>query len=166
MSFQGRYPVEQLPLFVYGTFRREQQNYMLLRGHTLSEEPAFVQGMSLYSLRAYPFGVWGSHRVIGELMIINPRIYYSLLAKLDRVEGHDPQAESWIFRREQCLVTTEHQDGVRAWVYIGNADYVAMQPHIFVPHGDWTRYRRELIMGTRFGRFVPANSSNESPAVE
>jgi gamma-glutamylcyclotransferase (GGCT)/AIG2-like uncharacterized protein YtfP len=142
----------QLPLFVYGTLRHGQENYALLRGNTLSEIPARIERMALYSLRAYPMIVEGESVVHGELMTLHPRIYSRLLADLDQLEGYRPGKESRFERVERCVGTTSGAQ-VTAWVYVGSAQILAAEAHILIPHGDWRRYRHELIEGTRFGHF-------------
>jgi gamma-glutamylcyclotransferase (GGCT)/AIG2-like uncharacterized protein YtfP len=133
---------EQLPLFVYGTLRHGQENYSLLRGNTVAETPAVIERMALYSLRAYPMIVEGDSVVCGELMTLHPRIYTRLLADLDQLEGYEPGIDR-----------TEGRTELAAWVYVGDARILAQEPHILVAHGDWRRYRHELIQGTRFGGF-------------
>src|SRR5207237_5097335 len=87
---------EQLPLFTYGTLRRGQENYALLRGLTLSEISATLEGVALYSLYAYPMivegGADGDAVVHGVLVTLHPRVYSRLLDDLDQLEGFRPDA--------------------------------------------------------------------------
>jgi gamma-glutamylcyclotransferase (GGCT)/AIG2-like uncharacterized protein YtfP len=143
---------EQLPLFVYGTLRHGQENYSLLRGNTVAEVPARIEQMALYSLRAYPMILDGDSVVYGDLMTLHPRIYSRLVADLDLLEGYRPDRDSR-FQRVQRCVKTESGSEVKAWIYVGNVRVLQDEAHILVPHGDWRRYRYELIQGTRFGHF-------------
>jgi gamma-glutamylcyclotransferase (GGCT)/AIG2-like uncharacterized protein YtfP len=152
MQAQAIQPVDQLPLFVYGTLRRGQENYSLLRGNTLAELPAFLEGMALYSLRSYPMIVEGESVVRGELLTLHPRVYIRLLADLDQLEGYIPGQPSRFQRMERCI-QTENGTRMLAWVYVGDVNILEHEPHVAIPHGDWCRYRHELIQGTRFGHF-------------
>ncbi|MEP7289981.1 MAG: gamma-glutamylcyclotransferase family protein, partial [Chloroflexota bacterium] len=44
----------ELPVFVYGSLRRDQKNYFLLRGKTVSEQPATLDRMGFYRFGGYP----------------------------------------------------------------------------------------------------------------
>ncbi|MCC7448904.1 MAG: gamma-glutamylcyclotransferase [Anaerolineae bacterium] len=152
---------DQLPLFTYGTLRRGQENYMLLRGNTLAEIPARIEGVALYSLRAYPMLIDGDGMVHGDLMTLHPRIYSRLMADLDQLEGYYPDRESR-FVRMQRVVRTEGGADVLAWVYMGSVRILDTEPHVLIPHGDWCRYRHDLVRGTRFGRFAAQPESDEN----
>jgi gamma-glutamylcyclotransferase (GGCT)/AIG2-like uncharacterized protein YtfP len=152
---------EQLPLFVYGTLRRNQENYVLLRGHILVEVPATITGMTLYSLMAYPVMIEGgegdpvqseSPVVHGELMTIHPRVYTRLLDDLDQLEGYRPGEDTFYKRVVRCVRTAGGAE-VHAWLYLGERRFLEHVPHTHIPHGDWGRFRHDLIHGLRFGRF-------------
>src|SRR5215213_591860 len=143
--------LEQLPLFTYGTLRRGQENYALLRGNTLNEIPATLEGVALYSLYAYPMIVEGNSVVHGELLTLHPRLYSRVLGDLDQLEGFQPDAaDGSRFRRIERHVKTDNGVTVLAWVYVGNPSVLLNEPHVQIPHGDWCRYRHDLIRGTRF----------------
>lgn len=152
---------DQLPLFVYGTLRRNQENYVLLRGHTLAEIPATITGMTLFSLLAYPVMIEGSEGdpahaeasvVHGDLMTIHPRVYTRLLADLDQLEGYRPGEDTFYKRVVRCVRTAGGTE-VNAWLYLGERRFLQHVPHTHIPHGDWSRFRHDLIHGLRFGRF-------------
>ncbi len=123
-----------------------------MRGNTLTEISATLEGMALYSLRAYPMIVAGESKVHGELVTLHPRVYTRLLTDLDQLEGYTPGQPSRFERVQRC-VQTESGTKMLAWVYVGDATILEREAHVFIPHGDWCRYRHELIQGTRFGRF-------------
>jgi gamma-glutamylcyclotransferase (GGCT)/AIG2-like uncharacterized protein YtfP len=152
---------EQIPLFVYGTLRHGQENYMLLRGNTLSEIPATISGMVIYSLSTYPVIVEGESVVHGDLMTIHPRSYSRVLEDLDQLEGYRPGDESCFYRRVVRCVKTASGHEVRAWLYLGRLDLIARRPHTLVAHGDWCRYRHDLVRSTRFARFAEEDHVKE-----
>ncbi len=156
--------LDQLPLFVYGTLRHDQENYMLLRGNTIAEIPATIPQMALYSLRAYPIIVEGESVVHGELMTLHPQVYSRLLADLDQLEGYRPGKESRFYRMQRP-VRSQSGAAFCAWVYVGDHRILGQEPHVLIPHGDWSRYRHELIRSLRFGGFElstkPDSSSKE-----
>ncbi len=154
---------EPFPFFFYGTLRRGQQNYMLLRGHTESEEPAFAYQMELYSLGAFPMMVQGIEAVRGELVRLQPAVYHQLLGVFDHLEGYRPEVpEECLYHRELISVIPEaNAQPVWAWAYIGNINQIRSRC-IHVPQGDWVQYRVNLMKKTRFGRFMPSQHSPES----
>jgi gamma-glutamylcyclotransferase (GGCT)/AIG2-like uncharacterized protein YtfP len=137
---------------------------MLLRGHTLAEIPATIRGMMLYSLKAYPVMIEGSESeqsdpgqsevpvVHGELMAIHPRVYTELLQDLDQLEGYRPGEDTFYRRVVRCVRTAGGAE-VQAWLYLGEMRFLEHIPHTHIPHGDWCRFRHDLIHGLRFGRF-------------
>lgn len=155
----------QLPLFVYGTFRHGQQNYARLRGHTIREEPAYVVGMSLYSLQAYPVAVPGERTLIGELFTLNPTVYQQLLPQLDELERSHPACLNCMFRRVVCRAQVPSRRSVAAWIYLGNPDTID-EHCLLIPHGDWVRHCGELMQQTRFGRYLPDGSDESHDLTE
>lgn len=147
---------EQFPFFFYGTLRHDQENYMLLRGRTVSEQAAQISDMELYSLKTYPVMVGGVGTVHGELMWLYPRFYHEMVAEFDQLEGYQPtDPEAGLFRRVLLTVCAESGLQVRAWAYLGNDSLLeTFSFRVKVPEGDWVAYRNRLIMGTRFGRFI------------
>jgi gamma-glutamylcyclotransferase (GGCT)/AIG2-like uncharacterized protein YtfP len=150
----------ELPLFVYGTLRHGQENYMLLRGHTVAEIPAVLDRAVMYSLQAFPVITQGDSTVHGELMTLHPQAYWRVLADLDQLEGYNPNDALSFYRRVARYVRTESGIDVLAWVYMGNERFVIQRPNVLVPDGDWCRYRREVVRSTRFARFA-SNSTYE-----
>lgn len=139
------------PLFVYGTLRRGQENYTLLRGYTVSETPSYVDGLSLYALNAYPIAVPGPDSIIGELMTLNPKVYARLLNKLDEIEYNTGRAQGLLFRTT-CTVLTA--TGPRtAWIYRARSADLSEQSRI--KHGDWVRYQLDRITDTRLRHYLP-----------
>ncbi|MFQ3535046.1 MAG: gamma-glutamylcyclotransferase family protein [Aggregatilineales bacterium] len=144
----------QTPIFAYGTLRPGERNYMrLLCGYTVSEFPAEVDHMRLYSLGAFPVMLDaepdGGVTVKGEVMVLHPAHYPRLLAELDRLEGYNPnvsqsESELGLYRRVRRRVRLGGGAEAWAWLYIGNPEVLASHPHTEIPHGDWLRHQREL----------------------
>lgn len=147
-------PGDEYPLFVYGTLRRSQENYTLLRGYTLDEQPAWIEGYTLYVVNAYPAVSPGPHTVFGDLLRINPHVYDKVLARLDDFE----QAACWpkigTLQRHLCQVKTASGRGW-AWLYQA-AEARTLAAGQLVPSGDWIRYQMERIANTRLHRYSDA----------
>jgi gamma-glutamylcyclotransferase (GGCT)/AIG2-like uncharacterized protein YtfP len=116
---------EQLPFFVYGTLRCGEVNHFLLEGKTLSQQPAYADGLHLYSLGWYPLVLTASegyNRVIGEVMTIKPELYDHTVQILDQLEAYfpaDPAKSDYL--RVPYPVTLQTGEPVRAWIYLGQA---------------------------------------------
>jgi len=149
----SRYRRLQLPVFAYGTLRRGESNYWLLRGCTVKELPASLDNALLYALRTYPVLVESaeaSASVSGELMIIHPASYAGIIPEMDDLEGVNPGATpeeqaSALYRRVKRLVRFPSGARAWAWVYVGNAPVLAQLQHELIPGGDWVRYRRDRL---------------------
>jgi gamma-glutamylcyclotransferase (GGCT)/AIG2-like uncharacterized protein YtfP len=138
----------QLPFFVYGTLRPGQANYrLLLKGYTVAEIPAKIEGMALYSLRTFPIIVdAGPDSVVqGDLMVVHPVHYEQAVRALDHLEGYDPalDPESSLYRRVRRQVLLDTGGSALAWVYLGNRALLSDYMHAPIPDGDWLRYQRE-----------------------
>jgi gamma-glutamylcyclotransferase (GGCT)/AIG2-like uncharacterized protein YtfP len=164
MSYQTEDTETHYPFFVYGTLRRGQENYMLMRGRTVFEQPASLPEMDLFSLRTYPVMVAGSGTVHGELMTLHPRFYHEMVVELDQLEGASCNVED-LFERRLVSVCLESGANTQAWAYVGRIESLHERGyHVAVPEGNWVAYRERLIRGTRFGRFVLNGNGFQSPA--
>lgn len=148
MSFRAERPRQkralQLPIFVYGTLRRGQANYFLLRGYTLKEIPASVTGMALYSLHKFPMIVEAEPEsiVYGDLIVIHPGVYSRILADLDRLEGYDPATDSGLYRRIKRRIMLNPSAEAWAWLYLGNLETHSHLLPELIPDGDWAQFQR------------------------
>ncbi|MGH2690352.1 MAG: gamma-glutamylcyclotransferase family protein, partial [Actinomycetota bacterium] len=109
------------PFFVYGTPRRGQGNYRLLRGRTVSEHPARLPGYALHAA-GLPYVVAGraDDLVAGDLMFVRPSHYAEILGVLDQLEGYTPGRPGLY---ERIAATARYRLGgqdraVEAWVYL------------------------------------------------
>lgn len=141
----------QLPLFVYGTLRRGQPNYMIIRGYTVRERSAVVHGFDLYVTSSYPVAIPGSSTLIGELIELESMVYSHLLDLLDEIEGTNPRFASGLLQRFLCEAHTE-QGPVTAWMY--HAESLDGYRAACIPHGDWVKYQAERLGNTRFKNYV------------
>ena len=138
--------LDQPPIFVYGSLRHGMENYGILRGRTLSEVHARLEGVQMYSLGWYPMLVEAddTHTVKGELMILHPQHYSRVLEALDQLEGYDENhPEHSLYVRVRCPVFSRSGRGVTAWVYMGRSATVSQRNGELVRGGDWVRYREE-----------------------
>ncbi|NDJ85138.1 MAG: gamma-glutamylcyclotransferase [Chloroflexi bacterium] len=146
---------EKYPFFFYGTLRRGQPNYALLRSNTSIEEPALAPQMELYSLGNFPMMVPGDHTVRGELVTLEHRIYDQLKERIDYLEGFRPFVAGECLYQRNLIQVVREADGERvwAWAYVGTRDFV-LGRYPQVPGEDWTAHQMNIMMNTRFARFV------------
>jgi gamma-glutamylcyclotransferase (GGCT)/AIG2-like uncharacterized protein YtfP len=127
------------PFFVYGTLRRGQGNYRLLRGRTISEHEAVLPGHALHAAGLpYVVPAGAGDLVVGELMFVRPSAYADVLATLDGLEGYRPGRTSLYERiaaRAQYRCGDEDR-AVEAWVYLAGAHFTPSSA-TFVASGDW-----------------------------
>ena len=137
--------VGQHPVSVYGTLRKGQSAYHLLRGRTASETKTRVPYFNMY---LKPDQTWWSfiipssssaRSVVVERMVIKPVYYHSTLANLDKWERFDPRKPLADQNYNRKLVTD--QDGKRSWAYVGASkisNYLT-KSGIRVTSGDYLR---------------------------
>ncbi len=140
------------PLFVYGTLRRTQENFTLLRGYVMEAQPAAITGYALYHVNGCPIIVPGDHTVFGELLRFKPAVYTRVLAQLDDLERSAGRPAAGELHRALSVVQTGAEDTM-AWLY--RAD--GMPPGadaILIPHGDWVKHQLGRITNTRLNRYI------------
>ena len=138
---------EQLPVFVYGTLRRDCGNHQYhLEGRTIAEMPATLKDAFMVNLGVCPmiFKEQGS-TVIGELMYIREDLYSYTLKALDRLEGYHPERRPDYnnYVRERVAVKLDDGRTVDAWVYFGNEHATYCSADRRVASGDWKRFVQE-----------------------
>ncbi|MGH2690622.1 MAG: gamma-glutamylcyclotransferase family protein [Actinomycetota bacterium] len=132
------------PFFVYGTLRREQGNYRLLRGRTVSEHPATLPGYALHAAGLpYVVAAGADDLVVGELMFVRPSHYAEILGTLDQLEGCTLGRPGLY---ERIAASARYRLGgqdraVEAWVYLAG-DHFRPSPTSLVASGDWLGGRR------------------------
>lgn len=150
----GSNEAEQHPFFFYGTLRHGQENYTLLRDYTISELPAHTDHMALYALGSFPMMVPGDGTVYGELTSIFPHLYHFMLEKIDLLEGYRPYVNHCLYHRQLIPVQLEATgETIEAWAYVGGDECLAPSA-LRVNEGDWVKHRNDLILKTRFARYI------------
>nr|WP_256449140.1 SH3 domain-containing protein [Paeniglutamicibacter quisquiliarum] len=135
----------QHPVAVYGTLRKGQSAYHLLRGRTTSETRTRIANFNMY---LKPDQTWWSfiipssssaRSVVVERMDIRPASYRATLADLDKWERFDPRKPLADQNYNRKLVTDK--DGKRSWAYVGASkisNYL-VKNGIRVTSGDYLR---------------------------
>lgn len=153
---------QQYPFFFYGTLRRGQENYTLIRNYTVSELSAYVDNMALYAMGSFPMMVPGASPVYGELTTIFPHLYHFMLEKIDLLEGYRPYVNHCLYHRQLVSVQLDATSKpIQAWSYIGGQECLAPNASR-VTEGDWVEYRNNLILQTRFARYITTTKPHNS----
>lgn len=111
--------MSQLPLFAFGTLRREKPNHSILEGAfdkclsaTLRDFRRAVAPHGFPAIVRCPLA-----RVEGELFFIRPDLYDETLRRCDQLEDLPPgQLVGRYYRRIEVTVATAEGDHI-AWVY-------------------------------------------------
>ncbi|MCA9875410.1 MAG: gamma-glutamylcyclotransferase [Anaerolineales bacterium] len=137
---EAKSTIETVPFFVYGTLLPGQPNAYLWGDGLIAEYDARLPNGRLYDCGAFPMLVEeGQEAVVGSLIIVQPEQYPAILARLDDLEGYDPeQPAASAYRRVLREVITEDGRHHNAWVYVGHA--AALPGMTPIPGGDWRRY--------------------------
>jgi gamma-glutamylcyclotransferase (GGCT)/AIG2-like uncharacterized protein YtfP len=143
-------PQEELPVFVYGTLRTGQDNYVrFLGGKTAREIPATLPEHQMYVAGDYPFvtDAMDDSTVVGDLMFLAPERYQAVLADLDGLEGYrlnDLDSPYLRVKRSAHYIDAEGQARrIETWVYHGGLDCLStMSEDNRVASGDWAAYVR------------------------
>jgi gamma-glutamylcyclotransferase (GGCT)/AIG2-like uncharacterized protein YtfP len=138
----GGNDMEQLPFFVYGTLLPGEANYHLWGDAIRREETAVFPNGRLYDLGGYPMMLEeGDAPVRGALIYVHPAAYAAILARLDALEGYNPERpDASPYQRRRRRALTEAGTAVTAWVYLGRRRYVRHRP--VIESGDWVAARR------------------------
>jgi gamma-glutamylcyclotransferase (GGCT)/AIG2-like uncharacterized protein YtfP len=122
----------QLPIFVYGTLKRGEPNYVrYLTGQTAGERPAMLAGAALFTEGPYPFLTQApdlagpNDKVYGALISLRSAVYQLVLADLDRLEGYVTGGSQNLYERVTLEVATS-SGSRQAWVYIAGAQALAL----------------------------------------
>lgn len=137
----------RLPVFVYGTLRRDQRNYRhLLARHTTAEYDARLVRHRLYD-SGLPYIAEcddPTATVAGDLMLMDPADYDELLAQLDRLEGVEYGHYSRVARPVTYRTGTGAAwQNTTAWVYQGGQGFDYIDKWL-VSGGDWLRASTSL----------------------
>jgi gamma-glutamylcyclotransferase (GGCT)/AIG2-like uncharacterized protein YtfP len=122
----------RLPIFVYGTLKRGEPNYVrYLTGQTAGELAARLAGAALFTEGPYPFLtqepdlLLPGDEVHGALISLRPAVYQLVMDDLDRLEGYVEGGSQNLYERVVREVVTGA--GLQpAWVYIAGAQALAL----------------------------------------
>jgi gamma-glutamylcyclotransferase (GGCT)/AIG2-like uncharacterized protein YtfP len=150
VSYNFNRQTDIYPLFVYGTLKRGEINYLpYLGGRTTHEQPATLSGAVLYTEGQYPFLVLGAglaadtDQVRGMLMTIHPAFYDEVMRHVDELEDYKPgDPANWYERTLQTVQTT--RGPVEAWVYIAGQQVLQA-----IQRGHFAR-----ITGSTWGKMI------------
>lgn len=108
--------IERLPLFTFGTLRRDHENHHYLRGYYDRVLPAILRDFR--RIAHLMIGRSPGDFVDGELFFLTDSIYDQTLAGCDRLEDIPPgEIVGPEYRR--LAVTVETEEGkFRAWAYV------------------------------------------------
>jgi gamma-glutamylcyclotransferase (GGCT)/AIG2-like uncharacterized protein YtfP len=112
-------PEDRLPLFVFGTLRRGEENHHFLAGRfTRALSATLFDFRRITAAHGFPSIVRGpGESVAGEVYFLNPETYEETLRGCDRLEDLEPgQLFGAYYRRMTAQVTTV-EGTVTAWVY-------------------------------------------------
>lgn len=116
--------VGQYPFAVYGTLRKGQSAYYILRGKTSRETKTALPSHRMY---LQPNKTWlsyvipskkASDKVVVERMDIKPANYRATVANMDKWERFNPNKPLADQNYNRVLVTDK--DGKKAWAYLGS----------------------------------------------
>ena len=153
--------IQRLPVFLYGSLRHSEENYTLLRGYTVHEEPARVEHMDLYAVGRQPVAIPGAHFVVGEIAAIKPLVYEQILSQLDAFENGLLE-DNHFFQRRRCLATTADGSTHEAWIYTGESSLITAAC-ARIASGDWVSYYQAQLQATRYGRYLNASAQARTP---
>lgn len=147
-------PAGRLPVFVYGSLRVGESNYLrLVEGNTEREVSAVLPAHRMYRYEIYA-GVYpcvidaGTDEAVpGDLLYLRDEIYAPVLARLDELEMYDPATHSGPYLRVRRVAFAADDAGrarpIEAWVYHASPETLASRrPDDHIPGGNWVAYRR------------------------
>lgn len=137
-------------VFVYGTLRPGESNYVLLEGVTDREITAYAHGLQLYDGPGFPYAARGGEGyIVGTLCFLRRGIDQLVMERLDMLEGFDPRRpdEGHYVRCETPVTYRDPADGgaVRsdsAWVYLAGPS-VDLRSKPLIPSGDWIAHAQQ-----------------------
>jgi gamma-glutamylcyclotransferase (GGCT)/AIG2-like uncharacterized protein YtfP len=148
---------ERLPFFVYGTLLPGQPNAVLWGESIVAQETAVLKGGRLYDMGFFPMLVEEAETVVtGMVNHIAESEYAAVMARLDALEGYDPQnPDAFGYQRVVREVQLSNGRSLKAWVYVGQKTAVRdLSP---IPGGNWAAYSAKTFQDIeQFWRDVEA----------
>jgi gamma-glutamylcyclotransferase (GGCT)/AIG2-like uncharacterized protein YtfP len=131
--------MERFFVFVYGTLRRHERNYYLLKEAELVAEQAWTEGKLFDTGFGYPaLQDSNSDVVYGELYLVTEGQLY----RLDELEGYSVEGQDNLYNRKKQLIS--HDTGkTEAFVYTiaKHNNHMLKTP---IESGDWKEYNLHL----------------------
>ena len=138
---KGGRKVDQYPIFVYGTLRKDGCRD-IFRSFSRTVEQAMLENATLYDLGTFPcIKLEGNSCVKGELHNYTDRHQYQeVLKQMDRIEGYNGLSTD-LFTREIVKVTLPSGKQVKAYVYVYNGE---VKEKWIIPSGEWLQEKSFL----------------------
>jgi gamma-glutamylcyclotransferase (GGCT)/AIG2-like uncharacterized protein YtfP len=114
---------ERLPLFVFGTLRRDESNHdAYLKGRyervVPAKLPGYQRGTAAHGFPAAVPCTDAASFVMGELFELTPALYESALAHIDLLESLSPGQHSGPYYDRAAVLVETVRGSVRAWAYV------------------------------------------------
>jgi gamma-glutamylcyclotransferase (GGCT)/AIG2-like uncharacterized protein YtfP len=133
-----------VPIFVYGTLRRDEAAHRLLAHTSIRWAPALLPCARLHSTGAYPIAVQLLPTECDVLDVIHGEVHWlaaaaspAVLTQLDQYEGDEYVRALCTVTLLEPQITQDVPTVVEAWVYLGEPDYAAQFP--VIASGDWRK---------------------------
>ena len=129
-----------IPFFVYGTLIPEQPNYYLWKDSIVAIKKGLIQNYQLFDMGHYPMIVESEgNKVHGMLMYIKNEDYDKITKVIDNLEGYNPEKHGIsAYNREIRDIELENGESKKAWIYIGNKEYINEENA--VEGGNWVKH--------------------------
>ena len=132
--------MERLPFFVYGTLIPDQPNYYLWKDSIINTKNGLIKDYQLFDMGHYPMIVESDGNTVqGMLIYIKNEDYAKITEIIDNLEGYNPENnESSAYNREMRKIELENGEIEKAWIYIGNEEYISKENA--VKDGNWVKH--------------------------
>lgn len=149
---------QYLPLFVYGTLQLSSRGYgSSLAPSVIASAPAFWSDADMWIGSSYPFAVPAKNAtgIHGQVLLLNPDRFPSLLDQLDSYEGYlgEGRSDNLYMRRLARVKVTpqsgqdwpEDTENLLCYVYIASPETMETERGQLLrsPSGKWANHEQE-----------------------